>query len=105
EKFPCHLCKAIGHWKSECPENDKNPGHGAMGYMAGKTLSSEWVNDSGADRHYCGRLEWFFEYAKYSEPELVTIADNSQMKSMGVGKVKVQALKNKQWLEIELHNV
>ncbi|OXA51395.1 hypothetical protein Fcan01_12906 [Folsomia candida] len=64
-----------------------------------------WINDSGADRHYCGRLDWFYEYEKYSQPISVSLADNSYMSVKGTGKVRVNALVNKKWKEIEIHNV
>jgi hypothetical protein len=115
KKTKCHFCKRKGHWKSECPENDKKKADSSesassqkpAAYIAEKVgiHRNEWVNDSGADRHYCGRLDWFKEYEKYSEPKLVMIADNSNMEALGMGTVLVKALINGQWRRIELQNV
>jgi len=59
KKTECHFFKTGGHWKSEKPEknkdsrpypkNDKIEGAYAVGL-----LSDHWINDSGANRHYCG---------------------------------------------------
>jgi len=109
KKTKCHLCKAKGHWKSECPEKNKDKkahkGEESEGAYATGVLSDLWINDSGANRHYCGRLEWFFDYKQYSQPKPVSIADNSQMLVEGVRKVRVKALINRQWKEIEIHLV
>jgi hypothetical protein len=109
KKTKCHRCKEKGHWKSECPQQtgrgntedwekpkdkmDGNRGEKKSGgaYSAGPS-NDLWINDSGANRHYCGRLDWFFEYTKYSKPKPFGIADNSHMLVQGVGKVRVNAL-------------
>jgi hypothetical protein len=78
----CHLCKTKGHWAWECPEKGKqekkepNPSerHGKA-YSAG-SLENSGLNDSGANRHYCGNLEWFYEYVEYPCPKSVNIADS-----------------------------
>lgn len=107
KRTKCHLCKEKGHWKSECPEKrrkDKDDDKVGSVYVVGSSHNL-WINDSGANRHNCGRLDWYFEYEKYQIPKPVQIADNSQMLVEGVGKVKVKAFVNKQWKEIEIHNV
>ena len=108
KKTKCHLCKLTGHWRSECPsknkQKEKKDEDSGKAYMVGLSHNF-WINDSGADRHYCGRRDWFFEYAKYSTPRSVDIADNSNMFVEGVGKVKVMALINDKWCEKEIHNV
>jgi hypothetical protein len=115
KRTKCHICKEMGHWRSECPTKKKGKGKpdppqqksdstGAGAYMAG-SLDNEWILDSGANRHYCGKIEWFHEYEKYSEPKAVAIADNSRMCVVGVGKVRVKALIGTQWIEIEICNV
>ena len=117
KRTKCHQCKETGHWKTECP-NKKKQGkpdssqetntrkekayEGAYGFSPS---DDEWVCDSGANRHYCGRLDWFTEMEKYSKPKKVAIADNSDMSVVGVGKVKVKALIDGNWNEISIHDV
>lgn len=102
----CHICKQKGHWRSECPkkhekkEESSNKVEKAGGAYAAGSSSDLWINDSGANRHNCGRLEWCFEYQKYQKPKPVGIADNSQMLVEGCGKAKVKALIRGQWKEI-----
>jgi len=75
-------------------------------YMAGHTPTPDlWLCDYGADRHYSGRLEWFYEYEKFSTPKSVAIADGEDMMVQGVGKVRVKAFIRKEWKIIELHDV
>ncbi|OXA43043.1 Copia protein [Folsomia candida] len=108
KKTKCHICKLKGHWKSECTFKDKDSAKKEQksdeksegAYMAGG-LSDLWINDSGANRHYCGRKDWFFEYKEYPCPKSVSMADNSLMLVKGVGAVKVKALINKVWRDIE----
>ncbi|OXA53950.1 Copia protein [Folsomia candida] len=86
KKTKCHICKLKGHWKSECTFKDKDSAKKEQksdeksegAYMAGG-LSDLWINDSGANRHYCGRKDWFFEYTEYPCPKSVSMADNSLM--------------------------
>jgi len=113
KKTKCHLYKNKRHWKSECPQRNRKDQKSEVHekverpevvYTAG-ILSDLWINDSGANRHYCGRKEWFFEYEKYPNPKPVGLADNSHMLVVGVGKVKVKALIMKQWKEIVIHQV
>ncbi|OXA39875.1 Copia protein, partial [Folsomia candida] len=112
KKTKCHICKLKGHWKSECTFKDKDSAKKEQksdeksegAYMAGG-LSDLWINDSGANRHYCGRKDWFFEYTEYPCPKSVSMADNSLMLVKGVGAVKVKALINKVWVEITIYQV
>jgi len=110
KRTKCHSCKKTGHWKSECPEKkdkrekkeDKNE---PVAYMAGGSDREYWINDSGANRHYCGRLDWFSTYSKYPQPRSASIADSSTMMTQGVGTVRVNALINNRWETIEIENV
>ncbi|CAG7836608.1 unnamed protein product [Allacma fusca] len=99
KKTKCHFCTNQGHWARECPDKKKNNDSkqttttsqlksGGTAYAAG-VLDEEWVNDCAADAHYCGRLEWFSEYAKYSEPQQIRLANGSYMQTLGIGNVKV----------------
>ncbi|CAG7821616.1 unnamed protein product [Allacma fusca] len=74
KKTKCQICAKQGHWARECPDKKKNDQSKqttttsqlkteGSAYAAGDH-SDDWDNDCGADSHYCGRLEWFSEYAK-----------------------------------------
>jgi Reverse transcriptase (RNA-dependent DNA polymerase)/gag-polypeptide of LTR copia-type/GAG-pre-integrase domain len=111
KKTKCNICDVVGHWRRECPSKNKKEsttrpkdGKSKSAYMAGD-MENVWLNDSGANRHYCGRAEWFTEYEEYSQPKPVTIANNSHMYVLGKGKVRVKALVGAKWQEIELHEV
>ncbi|CAG7784825.1 unnamed protein product, partial [Allacma fusca] len=73
----CHNCQKVGHWSRECPDKKKNQNasngqhsnanqsiqqHSSQqqtkAYVAGES-NNEWVNDSGATSHCCGRLDWY----------------------------------------------
>ena len=75
-----HICKQEGHWKSECTQKkdkqNEKTGPSGKAYMPGNSDDC-WKNYSGADGHYCGRLDWFYEYVKYLTARSVNIANNS----------------------------
>ncbi|CAG7730587.1 unnamed protein product, partial [Allacma fusca] len=98
KKTKCHICAKQGHWARECPEKKRNNQSeqttttsqlisGGTAYAAGDH-TDDWVNDCGADAHYCGRLEWFSEYAKYPKPQQIGLANGSFMQALGIGNVK-----------------
>jgi hypothetical protein len=54
-----------------------------------QSKSKIWYLDSGCSNHMCGVKEWFHELdTKFKET--VRLGDNSQMKVMGKGNVKLQ---------------
>lgn len=70
----CFICKEKGHWKSGNPDKkdkgerkpkEKKDDDSDEGAYAIGCISNFWFNDSGANGHYCGRLECFFYYEKY----------------------------------------
>lgn len=105
-KSHCHVCKLKGHWRNypNCPGKKCQDEESGGAYAAG-SLSNLWIADSGSSRHYCGVLQWFHQYEKYSVPKPVKLANNSRMYAEGVGQVKVHALINKHWKEIVINNV
>jgi len=73
--------------------------------MAGRGASDKWLNDSGADTHSCGNIEWFQEYTEHVGQVWSKVASNSFMCSSGVGAVKVKALVDSKGKDILLTNV
>jgi hypothetical protein len=77
KKWPCFICKKKGHWKSECPdkknkeeadkkdkkEEDGRDKNTRAAYSVGAT-DDVWINDSGANRHYCGRMDWLTQTSR-----------------------------------------
>ncbi|CAL8133313.1 unnamed protein product [Orchesella dallaii] len=103
KKTKCHNCGQKGHWKSECKKQDNETGVTAA-YAIGNNRN-EWVNDSGATKHHCGKMEWFRSYQKYDSPMHVKISNGSKAEVLGAGTVRVKALIRKNWCVIELLNV
>jgi len=119
KKTKCHYCKNIGHWKSDCRKKKKDEAEeksndddkskeekpSSRAYIAGD-LDTEWVNDSGADNHYCGIRSWFLDdFKEYSRPKEVGMANNTFMHVEGKGSVRVSAFIADKWQTIVLRDV
>ena len=43
---------------------------------------NSWVVDSGASRHMTKSKEFFFDYAEFKEPELVSLGDGRTVEAV-----------------------
>ena len=73
--------------------------------MTVRRLMYDFVNDSGADRHFTGSKHWFIKYTAYLEPQQFEVADGSYADIIGVGDIAVLALRDKRWEPIIVKDV
>lgn len=109
-KSTCHNCGQKGHWKREC-RNRKRDGQGSekektatatiskafMGRRDNEQNAYDWISDSGASHHFCGRRECFIQYEEFRRPAAVNVASNETVMTLGEGVVEVEALIGKKW--------
>jgi len=57
-------------------------------YSLSRTLSSEWIVDSGCTTHLCFEKEKFENFHKYRK-DAVVIGDNSTLEVQGIGSVRI----------------
>jgi transposase InsO family protein len=101
ESIECYKCHRFGHFQYECPNLEDYANYAnyddseevlLMAFEAAtqnQPRSKIWYLDSGCSNHMCGVKEWFHELdTKFRET--VRLGDNSQMKVMGKGNVKLQ---------------
>ena len=122
ERTKCHRCGQKGHWKSECrnkkeekheksekPKEPKPNGQTGRAFIGlsshDQKLRNNWISDSGASAHFCGRREWFKTYEEYDEPRPASIANNGVMHVLGQGTVEVEALIKGKWYLVPIHDV
>lgn len=110
KKSKCHKCGLKGHWQAECRKDkdaEVDQAHQSTVTRAFAVGNGDdvWYNDSGASQHHCGNLEWFTDYKEFDPPQRVQLADGSSAKISGTGTVRVKALMNKRWCDIELLDV
>jgi hypothetical protein len=101
EHIECYKCHKFGHFQNECPSledyanyADYNDSEEVLLMAFNPSLRNEsqgkiWYLDSGCSNHMCGVKEWFYDLDSTFR-ETVRLRDNSQMKVMGRGNVKLQ---------------
>jgi transposase InsO family protein len=103
ENIECYKCVKFGHFQYECPNLEDSANYADYDdsekvlLMAFETpivtqnqpKNKIWYLDSGCGNHMCGVKEWFHELDTRFR-ETVRLGDNSQMKVMGKGNVKLQ---------------
>ncbi|MCH80155.1 copia-type polyprotein [Trifolium medium] len=100
ENIECYKCHKVGHFQYECPNLEDYANYADFDdteevlLMAFDSSSPEqhknkvWFIDSGCSNHMCGIKEWFFDLDTNFR-ETVKLGDNSQMKVVGKGNVKL----------------
>jgi len=118
KNIKCHYCKKKGHVKSECrklkadqaartvPENKRVEGsktqtakiatttkesviHLFMAQEVTSDLTSRWIIDSGATSPMTSRKEWFINYSPFRTPISIGLGNNSIIKAVGSGSVRI----------------
>jgi hypothetical protein len=91
----------MGHFQNECPSLEDYANYAdydnsekvlLMAFKSpqyDQSQSKIWYLDSGCSNHMCGIKEWFFDLDTNFR-ETVRLGDNSQMKVVGKGNVKLQ---------------
>jgi len=118
KNMKCHYCKKKEHVKSECRklkadqaagtvfENKRVEGsktqtakvaatteesviHLFMAREATSDLASRWIIDSGATSPMTSRKEWFINYSPFRTPISIGLGDDSIIKAVGSGSVRI----------------
>jgi hypothetical protein len=102
DNIECYKCHKFGHFQYECPNLEDSANYAdydseevlLMAFEASSVTQNQpknkiWYLDSGCSNHMCGVKEWFHELDTRFR-ETVRLGDNSQMKVMGKGNVKLQ---------------
>lgn len=94
----CFKCHKMGHYKSECPDWDKEANYVEMEedvlLMARieevKTEEEQvWFLDSGCSNYMCGSREWFIEFDNTFKRK-VKLGDDRRMSVDGRGKLRLE---------------
>lgn len=120
----CKICKKIGHWMRECPDNVfeddgkqgvKNDDLKTMetyicevSALSSETTCKEkdiWIADSGASMHMAWERESFTTLQPSEEITFVRIADNKILHTAGIGTVDIQVTLEGQVYDRQLTNV
>lgn len=99
KKFPCHLCKQIGHFAKSCPQNkdkkkkkkdktkkEDNVLFASLLVNSKQSMNSKWHVDSGATSHMTNNDSILVNKRKIADKE-VTVADNTKLKVNSSGNV------------------
>lgn len=123
QKFPCNICKLLGHWAAECPRKNKGDSTNkqlnkqqnsystfishVMGASIGNYIdANKWYCDSGASKHITPNKQYFSSYRKFVVPEVISLGkQNVCMYAYGQGTVKIQVRRNSTWNNAEMKNV
>lgn len=98
EMVECYKCHKMGHYKSECPDWDKEANYAEMDedmvLMAHVDMIKEeeehvWFLDSGCSNHMCGTREWFIEFDG-SFRQNVKLGDDRRMMVEGKGSLRLE---------------
>ena len=74
DKTRCHICRALGHWKRQCPKKDKGSGKGTKSY--GKR-----VENMSKETHEAMVADYELQGARGSEQEELSDLDAEVLKS------------------------
>lgn len=94
----CYNCHQLGHFQSECPSKKKEANYAEveeemllMSYVDANKASKEdmWFLDSGCSNHMCAK-KIFFSDLDETFKETVRLGNNSSMRVMGKGNIRLQ---------------
>lgn len=98
KKIVCYRCKEPGHKSPNCPQKKKGQ-KSKQGYVKESTLmsfgaggsisSSDWYVDSGASTHMSCKKEWLSNFNSNVESKVITLANNKNVSSTGIGDVQL----------------
>jgi len=100
EFVECYKCHKRGHYKSECPEWEKEANYVEeeeeedMLLMAQEDMNKEeeehvWFLDSGCSNHMCGNRSWFIEFDN-SFRQSVKLGDDRRLMVEGRGNLRLE---------------
>lgn len=108
QRFPCKICKKLGHWAAECPEKTngkKNAFVNCFSVYKNENLH-KWICDSGASVHIFPEKEYFHDYKKFDPPMEINVGKKGvSMKAYGMGKMEVKHEVEKRWLTADIIDV
>lgn len=96
----CYKCHKKGHYKSECPEWEKEEANYAeieedvllMAHIdeISDDLKHNWFLDSGCSNHTCGEREWFTKEFDSTFRQSVKLGDDRRMLVQGRGSLRLE---------------
>lgn len=99
----CYRCKQTGHYRNQCPNNDKNTSEMKCNerkqtnafsavFLSGNFGKEDWYIDSGASAHLTANQDWV-RNAKYDHPIKEIVVANQQKVSVKCsGDVQITTL-------------
>ncbi|CAA7040784.1 unnamed protein product [Microthlaspi erraticum] len=98
EHIECYKCHNMGHYKSECPEWDKEANYAEIEEdillmahidMVRGEEEHVWLLDSCCSNHMCGTKEWFIELDSNFRQN-VKLGDDRRMMVEGKGSLRLE---------------
>lgn len=124
-KYSCNICKEKGHFAKDCSKNNSqecssvnnNEKKRRACVTVALTVSDIkkmklqnndnylWHQDCAATQHMTSHKDLFINYKKLEEPIFVIIGDATEMESIGVGDINMEAYNGEEWTKIVLKDV
>ena len=105
----CYKCNQVGHIVRNCPLNRSNSkgehsnvAEGGIALISSTEPTSEWFIDSAATKHMTHDKSLLMNYIQYKTPTDIYLGDNTAIKAMGEGMVKLPMGTD---FHLELHKV
>jgi len=102
-KMKCHNCSKIGHRASNCKARRKEAGtfnnalvatiekgESALTSRTEKTVTKDWIIDSGASQHMCKEKSMFSELNPLESPIQIRLGDNRKVEATHEGKIRLR---------------
>ncbi|KAG6454155.1 hypothetical protein O3G_MSEX008511 [Manduca sexta] len=114
KQIKCYRCKQIGHYKSQCKNennlsNQKNKERMQSNafsavFLSGNFNKDEWYIDSGASVHLTANECWVMN-AQYDQNREIIVANSEKMSILCSGDVKITTTTENHDYDIEVRNV